>query len=915
MNQEKNLLILNGEEKTAEVRICSYDSVRKKYKVVFQTNPEKAYYYNPSSIEWSTNPMSVDPAMVQIWHNGKLLFNIQRIAAFRVSYGEYWHITFQNGTGCTYAVCDLKIVRSCLSDSVSLDCLSYLRQLAAINELKSDDGEVILKKQYEKLTFIDCGSVLALYLNPKNTQARTYAKQPLIFPFGGNASQFRAVECALENQLSVIQGPPGTGKTQTILNIIANLLVQGKSIQVVSCNNSAVENVQEKLSGPKYGMGFLVAALGNSENKKQFIASQTGQISNISGWKRDPAQQKDLQTDIKKLTEELSDTFTKQERLAQAKLELDALRLEMKYFEQYCVENKLERTEVRLHRGLSAKKLMQLWQECSVFSEQERSVSFWFKIKSALMYGLSDWTFYKNDMDTIVTLFQRLFYQAQESELSEEIKSIEEQLILVDAKEKMNRLTNCSLDFLRAKLFERYGSDCKRTCFTAEDLWKNSETIVGEYPVILSTTFSSRSCLRGVTYDYVIMDEASQVDISTGALALASARNAVIVGDLKQLPNVVKGETKQRSDEVFRSFSLPEGYSFSENSFLKSICTVFPDVPQTLLREHYRCHPKIIGFCNQKFYHNELIIMTEDHGEKDVLSAFRTVTGNHRRGRINQRQIDVLEKEVLPMLQNVSHEEIGVIAPYRDQVKELSTRLEDTVIQVDTVHKYQGREKDAVIMTTVDDVVTRFSDDPYLLNVAISRAKKQFYIIASGEEQPMDSNIGDLLDYIAYNNFSVIQSKIYSVFDLLYRQYTDVRMAYLKKHRRISKYDSENLMYAAIVDILEKYPDWNLRVICHQRLDMLIRDYSLLSIEEQRYVKQVGTHLDFLIYHTISKKPVLAIEVDGFNFHRPGTDQFQRDRMKDHIMEQYQIPMLRCPTNGSGELERIERVLCGYAAE
>ena len=49
----------------------------------------------------------------------------------------------------------------------------------------------------------------------------------------------------MENQISVIQGPPGTGKTQTILNIIANILIQGKTVQVVSNNNSATENVFE----------------------------------------------------------------------------------------------------------------------------------------------------------------------------------------------------------------------------------------------------------------------------------------------------------------------------------------------------------------------------------------------------------------------------------------------------------------------------------------------------------------------------------------------------------------------------------------------------------------------------------------------------------------------------------------------
>lgn len=64
----------------------------------------------------------------------------------------------------------------------------------------------------------------------------------------------------MENQISVIQGPPGTGKTQTILNIIANILMQGKTVQIVSNNNSATENVYEKLSSSKYNLGFV--ALG-----------------------------------------------------------------------------------------------------------------------------------------------------------------------------------------------------------------------------------------------------------------------------------------------------------------------------------------------------------------------------------------------------------------------------------------------------------------------------------------------------------------------------------------------------------------------------------------------------------------------------------------------------------------------------
>ena len=64
---------------------------------------------------------------------------------------------------------------------------------------------------------------------------------------------------------------------------------------------------------------------------------------------------------------------------------------------------------------------------------------------------------------------------------------------------------------------------------------KDFETFINEYPVILSTTHSLRSCASAnYLFDYVIVDETSQVDIVTGALALSCARQAVIVGDLNR---------------------------------------------------------------------------------------------------------------------------------------------------------------------------------------------------------------------------------------------------------------------------------------------------------------------------------------------------------------------------------------------
>jgi len=713
-------------------------------------------------------------------------------------------------------------------------------------------------------------------------------------------------------QISIIQGPPGTGKTQTILNIIANLLVVGKTMQIVSNNNSATLNVLEKLSNPAYSMGFLVATLGKSDNKKAFIDNQTGRYPSLADWKLNSNEQSDLKIKIQNHVSELSAVFSAQERIAQAREELDSLSLEMKYFDQYRIEADLKIPDIKIRHRVGGEKIMQLWRECREFSERKRAISLWFKIKGMFLFGIADWSLYKEDILTITTFLQNMFYHSRHLELSNEIAKLETYLASINAKSKMTVLTECSMAYLRAKIFERYGNKQERPMFSEDDLWKNADAVVKEYPIILSTTFSSCSSLQGVTYDYLIMDEASQVDIATGALAFSCAKNAVIVGDLKQLPNVITKDSKERCDAIFNSYNLSQYYSFSENSFLKSVCGIFCDTPQTLLREHYRCHPKIIGFCNQKFYNNELVIMTEDYGEKDTLTVFKTVEGNHRRERVNQRQIDVTIREALPVLSDLNSQDVGIIAPYRDQVTAITQQLDSFPAEIDTVHKFQGREKDTILLTTVDDEATDFSDDPYMLNVAVSRAKKRLCLVVSGNKQPADSNIGDLISYIDYNNFKIIKSEIRSVFDLLYRQYTDARIAFLKKYPN-SVHTSETLMYDAIVDILKRYSILSLDIISHKPLYTLIRDFKLLNDVEYKYVMNPATHLDFLIYNKISKMPVLAIEVDGFSYHKPETKQHKRDEIKNRILELYGIPLLRFPTNGSEECMKIEQFLSTYA--
>lgn len=64
-----------------------------------------------------------------------------------------------------------------------------------------------------------------------------------------------------------------------------------------------------------------------------------------------------------------------------------------------------------------------------------------------------------------------------------------------------------------------------------------------------------------------------------------------------------------------------------------------------------------------------------------------------------------------------------------------------------------------------------------------------------------------------------------------------------------------------------------------------------------------------MIFRKIDKSPVLVVEVDGYNFHQNNAKQLERDKLKDSILEKYNIPILRLPTNGSGEEEKLKEKL------
>ena len=171
--------------------------------------------------------------------------------------------------------------------------------------------------------------------------------------------------------------------------------------------------------------------------------------------------------------------------------------------------------------------------------------------------------------------------------------------------------------------------------------------------------------------------------------------------------------------------------------------------------------------------------------------------------------------------------------------------------------------------------------------------------------------MADLTGYVAYHSLESKSGTISSIFDIMYQEVAGLKTELLKKRGRISNYDSENLMYYLITEVLQSRNLTSLAVVAHYPLRMLIGSSAaaLGGPEVVTYALNPRTHIDFLVYSRVSKMPVLAVEVDGFSYHRKESAQYARDTMKNFVMERLGIPLLRFSTTGVNEREQLLAVL------
>ena len=890
MNPNKVLIYMYSTKKDcwydATDNVYWYERDEKAWRVIF-SGSNQPVYVSFRKMRVFDAPERVEFA--NILYNNSPCTNVERLILFN---DKIYKIFYSTGFTSIAYKAEIKVVKDFLKkDIFASKIISYYHE--AVQETCKSEEDAFLVSQFDNIGYVDENSVLALYLQGATKSIDQSERIPMICPFGLNESQMKALKIVFENRMSIIEGPPGTGKTQTILNIISNAVIRGKSVAVVSNNNSATNNVYEKLD--KYGYSFIAAPLGNAENVTKFFCEYESDVPKL----------KETHVDEWKLRELFDDLPLYCEIDNKKRKEIEkrnAAELELKHFLQ-------GKDELRLQKCFSKKTASpEFIMDLIVKLKEKKKISFLKRMLVSIKLGITKKMLVMKSSEVLCVL-EYLYYISKIKELNKRIRVLNKKLGKQSVSERINELIFLSQNHFTNELKKRYKKKQSRV-YEENNYKKLFKDFVSDYPVVLSSTYALAKCSpKGYLFDYLIVDEASQVNMASALLSMQIAKNIIIVGDTKQLPQIDDESFKERNGELLRKYNVNQAYSYYGNNIMSSFLSLYGKrVPKQLLKEHYRCDPNIINFCNEEFYNNELIVYKEKSSNPNTMTVVKTVQGNfarknpHGTGLYNQREIDEIKKIVAEM----DLSDIGVITPYAYQAEQIQEQLGEKV-DASTIHKFQGREKKTIIFSSVVNDTNDFVNNENLINVAVSRATDRFILVTSDKAAKSKSGVlSDLVGYISYHgDFGHMEEgTVRSVYDLLYEEYQEALARFRKKHPS-KDYDTENITKVLIRGIMDSEFN-NLRYAMHVSLKEFVKSDRLsLTAEEKKFLNNPNSHADFLIFNKMSKKPLGVIEVDGVSFHEQQKAQTERDTKKDCILEKAGIPLLRLKTNESNEKDRI----------
>jgi hypothetical protein len=411
--------------------------------IVFNDS-NKPFWYGPDRVRILRDPKRhalVGGEWVEA--NGSVWEGATEVFTFTGSGGAWSRIFYRTQAGekyQTYPASQVRVITSATETPAVANVLRYWRTV--VSRLSRDDP---LRPEYEKLAFVHPESVLNSFLSgsPIESWRQDIA---LIFPFHCNLSQRKALENALTHSVSIVEGPPGTGKTETILNLIANIVaVQHMTVGIVSFGNAAVDNVRDKLD--RRGFGHVIGNLGRKEKREEFFAGQARRNTQVTQFLVGAPDRPDLKQ-LADLDNRLRDLQGAERIRADRRQALDAHRLELRHYEDH-----LHRDQLPDLAGLpllrrSADRVLDYLAE----SEMElagirpgplRRIRNYFRYGSVRALDPAD--------TGVVLRLQLAYYHKRIVELEREIGRVEDQLRRADF-EQLSRLhQQLSVQFLRTQ--------------------------------------------------------------------------------------------------------------------------------------------------------------------------------------------------------------------------------------------------------------------------------------------------------------------------------------------------------------------------------------------------------------------------------------------------------------------------------
>lgn len=258
-------------------------------------------------------------------------------------------------------------------------------------------------------------------------------------------------------------------------------------------------------------------------------------------------------------------------------------------------------------------------------------------------------------------------------------------------------------------------------------------------------------------FDLVVIDEASQCDIASALPLLYRAKRSVIIGDPMQLRHI-SAVSRSKDADLQSKYGLVENravWMYSVNS-LYDLAAGVADAGQVInLRDHHRCHADIIEFSNHQFYGGKLRVATRydrlkrprKHGPGIV---WQDVKGKARRpdsgGAQNAPEAKALVDALHDLLVTRRYEgTVGVVTPFRAQVQLIQSMLSEKPalaeatakceLLVDTVHRFQGDERDVMFFSPVVSegfpvsALGFLRSNGNLFNVAVTRARGLLHVV------------------------------------------------------------------------------------------------------------------------------------------------------------------------------------------